>query len=158
MKKRQLALTAATAIAMSLSLPALAAMGGMKNPEAAKHALEAAAKHGGMLFAKDSFGGHRKIAGAAVTCQTCHLGGGLVAGRLPNGKKIPSLVNAAAIFPRFNPMAHKVVTLGGQIQHCIAGGLGGHPPALGSKPLVDMEAYLASIAHGQSMDAGGKPK
>lgn len=154
--KKKLVLTAATALALGLSLPAMASM--MMNPAAAKHALQAAAKQGGVLFAKDTFGGHRMMGGAPVTCQTCHLGGGLVAGRLPTGKTIPSLVNAAAIFPRYNPMAHKVVSLGGQIQHCIAGGLGGRPPALGSKPMVDMEAYLASIAHGQSMDAGGKPK
>ena len=36
-------------------------------------------------------------------------------GKLPNGKVIPSLSNAAAIFPRYNPKAKRVLTLDDQI-------------------------------------------
>lgn len=151
MKKTLVLAVAFTALTLGLALPTSARAD-------AKSALKDAAKRGGEMFAHDTFGGHRKMAGAAVTCETCHLGGGQVAGRLPNGKEIPSLVNAAVIFPRYAPKMHRVVTLEDQIQHCVKGGLGGKPPAYGSTAMADMVSYLASIAHGQPMDAGGAPK
>ncbi|MDA8420578.1 MAG: cytochrome C [Pseudomonadota bacterium] len=119
--------------------------------------LQAAVNHGQSLFEHSTFGGSRRIHGAPVTCNTCHQGGGRVAGRLPNGKAIPSLVNAAAIFPRYNPNLQRVVTIEMQIQHCVRGGLQGHPPGFASKPMVDMVAYLNSIAKGQPVNSGGKP-
>ncbi len=150
-------LTSAIAgLAMVLSLPDAASM--KISSAAAGKVLAQAASHGADMFAHDTFGGTRKMHGASVTCDTCHMGGGEVSGRLPNGKKIPSLVNAAAIFPRYSPNLHKVVTLEMQIQHCVKGGLGGRPPAFGSKAMVDMVAYLHSIAKGQPVDAGGMPK
>lgn len=142
---------------LAAALPATAAMAKM-NPAVAQKALNEATMSGEHLFDHGTFGGHRRIHGAGVTCETCHMAGGRVAGRLPNGKKIPSLVNAAAIFPHYNPMARRIVTLEMQIQHCVKGGLGGHPPAFGSKAMVDMVAYLHSIAKGQPITPGGMPK
>ncbi|MHB1514731.1 MAG: c-type cytochrome [Acidiferrobacteraceae bacterium] len=156
MKKTILASALAGSLILTVALPAGAMM--KMNPAVAHKALAEAAHRGAYLFGHDTFGGHRRMHGVPVTCETCHLGGGRVAGRLPNGARIPSLVNAAAIFPRYNPMAHGVVTLAMQIQHCIKGGLGGQPPALGSKTMVDMVAYLHTLAKGQPVDAGGMPK
>ena len=159
MKQTTLLKLAASSLALVLALPVAAAMKEKPaDPAAAAKMLDSAASEGGKIFAHDTFGSHRKIHGMSVTCETCHLGGGQVAGRMPNGKAIPSLVNAAAIFPRYNPKFHSVVTLDMQIQHCVKGGLGGRPPALGSKTMVDMIAYLHSIAKGQTIDAGGMPK
>ncbi len=149
-----IAITSALAAAVTLTLGIAA------NAQAANPAMElhAAANHGRYLFEHGTFGGTRHMGGAPVTCDTCHVGGGLVKGRLPNGMTVlPSLVNAAAIFPRYNPKAGHVVTLEMQIQHCIKAGLGGHPPAPDSKAMVDMVAYLHSIAKGQPMNSGGKP-
>ncbi|MHB1950530.1 MAG: c-type cytochrome [Acidiferrobacteraceae bacterium] len=148
-----------SAVAAGLMLAAALPAGAMMKPNpAAEKALNAAAAHGEYLFQHGTFGGHRRMHGAGVTCETCHMGGGRVAGRLPNGKQIPSLVNAAAIFPRYAPKAHRVVTLEMQIRHCVKGGLGGHPPAFGSTAMVDMIAYLHSIAKGQPITPGGMPK
>ncbi|MDA8363605.1 MAG: cytochrome C [Gammaproteobacteria bacterium] len=153
--KKLTAVTSALAAAITLTFSLagnVQAAGG--SPAAG---LQAAVNHGRNLFEHGTFGSSRRMHGAPVTCSTCHMGGGLVAGRLPNGKPLPSLVNAAAIFPRYNPNLHRVVTLEMQIQHCIKGGLGGNPPAFGSKPMVDMVAYLHSIAKGQPVNSGGKP-
>ncbi|EQD36612.1 Cytochrome c-like protein, partial [mine drainage metagenome] len=115
--------------------------------------LPAAIESGSHLFTTDTFGGK------GMTCQSCHSGGGKIPGQvdiggkmsqmaaqsrpvhqatfagLANGSKIPSLSNAAAIFPRFSPKFGKVITLEDQIRGCIAGGLGGKPPAYGSQKL-----------------------
>ncbi len=114
--------------------------------------LHAAIESGSHLFTTDTFGGR------GMTCQSCHSGGGKVAGQLANGSKIPSLSNAAAIFPRFSPKFDKVITLEDQIRGCIAGGLGGKPPAYGSQKLNDLASYLTFLSNGKPIDMGGKPK
>jgi len=114
--------------------------------------LHAAIESGSHLFTTDTFGGR------GMTCQSCHSGGGKIAGQLANGSKIPSLSNAAAIFPRFSPRFGKVITLEDQIRGCIAGGLGGKPPAYGSQKLNDLVSYLTFLSNGKPIDMGGKPK
>jgi thiosulfate dehydrogenase len=124
----------------------------------ASQALAKAVKAGAHIFNTDTFGGHeRNFHGVRTTCSTCHIDGGRVMGHLPNGKKIPSLINAAAIFPRYNPKMHKVITLETQIRSCVQNGLLGHPPAYGSQTMADIVAYLGSLAHGQHVMIGGKP-
>jgi thiosulfate dehydrogenase len=115
-------------------------------------ALQEAVAHGREIFAHDTF------AGRGLTCNSCHSGLGKTRGHLPNGASIPSLVKAAAIFPRFKPRLHKVVTLEQQVRGCVAGALGGKPPAYGSRTLVDLVTYLGSLAQGQPVDIGGAPK
>ncbi len=123
--------------------------------QALSHAVHAGAK----IFNTDTFGSHeRSFHGQRTTCATCHINGGRTAGRLPNGKTIPSLVNAAAIFPRYNPHVHKVITLETQIRMCVRNGLLGHPPAYGSRTMADLVSYLGSLGHGQSVDIGGPPR
>lgn len=156
--RKTMMLVSALAAAWMLA-PTVPAAAKMKmDPEVAKKALDQAVASGANLFAHGTFGGHRQMMGAPVTCQTCHVAGGRVPGTLPNGRKVPSLVNAAAIFPHYNPKVHQVVTLETQIRNCVQGGLGGKPPAYDSKEMTDMVVYLHSIAKGQAMDMNGKPK
>ncbi|WP_287786858.1 c-type cytochrome [Acidiphilium sp.] len=107
-------------------------------------ALQQAVQKGADLFANESFGG-------AGTCETCHLGGGREAGKLPNGKVIPSLIGAAAVFPRYSPRAGRVITLAEQIGGCIHNALKGTPPAPGSADLVALETYITSLSKGTVM-------
>ncbi len=144
---RTLAATFAVGAALSLTVASAA-----NAADEAGDALAAAVTKGASLFAHETFGGNGK------TCETCHVGGGKAPGMLPNGHALPSLVNAAAIFPRFSRGAGKVVTLDGQIRQCIHGGLGATPPESGSPEIVALAAYLGSIAHGQTIDIGGAPK
>ena len=142
-----------TTIAMHLIVGVL--LFGLCSPAAwakAADPLQAAVQRGAHLFATDTFGGH------GMTCQSCHSGGGKIAGQVAGGGKIPSLANAAAIFPRYSPRAGKVITLEDQIRGCIAGGLGGKPPAYGSQTMADLVSYLGSLAHGQRVMIGGMPR
>jgi thiosulfate dehydrogenase len=111
---------------------------------AGQAAMQQAVQKGADLFAHESFGG-------AGTCETCHLNGGRDAGKLPNGKAIPSLIGAAAAFPRYSVRTQSVITLAQQITRCIHGALKGTPPAFGSPELVDLETYITSLSKGVVM-------
>lgn len=114
--------------------------------------LEKAVAQGKHLFYKETFGGKGHV------CETCHSDGGMKPGKLPNGKMIPSLANAATIFPHIRGRDHKLVTLSDQVHSCIAGGLKGKPPEYGSEDLNALVAYVTSLANGKKIDMGGKPK
>lgn len=108
--------------------------------------------HGKKLFMTEHFGGNGR------TCDTCHRGGGKKEGKLPNGKKIPSLRNAAAIFPRYNKNAGMVLTLQQQVHRCIHGALKGSPPAYDSADMTDLISYLTSLSEGKAIHMGGSPR
>jgi thiosulfate dehydrogenase len=136
---------AATAFSAALLLCAAQSASADETP------LESAVATGAHLFATATFGGNGR------TCESCHQDGGKAPGQLGN-RKLPSLLNAAAIHPRFSPGAGQVVTLEGQVQQCIKGGLARMPPELGNADLVAITAYLGSIAKGQQVEIGGAPK
>lgn len=91
-------------------------------------------------------------------CNTCHKGGGTAMGELPDGKQLPSLGNAAAIFPRYDEEQHRVKTLQDQVQHCVLNALKGKPPAYDSAEMTELLTYLTSLSRGKPIDMGGKPQ
>ncbi len=119
---------------------------------AADAQLDNAVQQGKKLFTQSSFGGNGRA------CQSCHLGGGLQPGQLPNGKPIPSLSNAAAIFPRYNAHVNKVITLEDQVRSCVANAIEGTPPDYGSEDMNALVSYLTSLAQGKKIDMGGAPQ
>lgn len=153
---------------LGASLPALAAP-----PENASAAVAQAVRQGAALFASGHFGstlhaplgasaafdsfGDGASQGPLMSCESCHSNGGRTRGRVPGGPSIASLVNASAIFPRYRKH-HGVVTMGMQIRHCVRAGIHGRAPAYNSPELVDLEAYLGSLAQGQRIHIGGKPQ
>jgi thiosulfate dehydrogenase len=137
---------------LSLSILLLAALAVPGAASAADPQLEQAIAQGKQLFTHQSFGGNGR------DCESCHLSGGTTAGKLPNGKAIPSLTNAAAIFPRYNERMHKVIQLSDQIRSCIANAIQGTPPAYGGDQLNALASYVTSLAQGKPIDMGGKPE
>ena len=119
---------------------------------AADTQLENAILQGKNSFAHDAFGGNGKA------CVSCHLAGGTEPGKMPNGKSIPSLANAATIFPRFQQRSGKVITLTDQIRSCATNALQGTPPDYGSEELNSLASYITSLAQGKPMDMGGMPQ
>ncbi len=106
---------------------------------------------GQKLFQSETFGGNGK------TCSSCHPDGGKSGSAFPDGKKIPALNNAAAIFPRYHPRFEKVFTLSDQIRHCISE-IKGTAPDYGSAKLAALVTYVSSLSEGQPIDMGGRPK
>jgi thiosulfate dehydrogenase len=106
----------------------------------------------------DSFA-HEKFGGSGRVCESCHLGGGLQAGRRPDGVAIPSLANAAAVFPRLSgDDGHNVITLSDQVRACVAGAIRGTPPAYASDKLNSLVAYVSSLSQGKAIEMGGSPR
>ncbi len=121
------------------------------SPVRAASPLAEAIAHGKDMFLHDTFGGN------GHTCDTCHIGGGTVRGDV-NGHRFPSLRNAAAIYPLYNPREGMVLTLEEQMNHCIKGALNGKPPAYGSADMAALTAYVSSLAKGRPIHIGGQPK
>ncbi len=134
------ALIAACALGLACIAP-LRAVAAEPAVAAEVSSIQQAVQQGAEIFANNRFGG-------AATCETCHVNGGRTAGKLPNGKEIPSLAGAAAAYPRFVAKRQTVVTLSQQIARCIAGGVQGTPPAFGSPEMVDLETYITSLSKG----------
>lgn len=119
--------------------------------DARADAIDDAVSQGRALFSHPSFGGNGRA------CQSCHLGGGLKPGRLPNGKELPSLANAAAVFPRINRHG-QLVTIQDQIHNCVAGAIEGTPPAYDSQEMRSLVVYLTSLSQGKPIDMNGRPQ
>ena len=111
---------------------------------------EKAIAQGEEAFLHNTFGGNGKV------CTACHLAGGKEPGRLPDGKSIPSLMNAAAVFPRYKN--GRVMTLSDQVRGCVAKALGGTPPEYGGEELNDLVGYITSLSEGRAIDMGGAPR
>ena len=113
--------------------------------------LQAAVDQGKEIFMHPSFGGNGKA------CNSCHRNGGTGPGALPDGTPIPSLSNAAAVFPRLNKKGN-LITILDQVHNCIAGAIEGTPPAYDSDKMRLLVSYLTSLAQGKTIDMGGKPQ
>ncbi len=115
------------------------------------NSLEDAVQQGAQIFATDSFGSKQMFNGQPAACASCHLNNGKTEGLLPDGTRLPSLVGAAATFPKLLPQKHEVITLEEQVVDCISGGLQAKPPAYDSPQIVDLIAYLTSLSKGAVM-------
>jgi thiosulfate dehydrogenase len=135
----------------TLVLGAIALLGPTVS-RAADPQLQQAIARGSELFQHNTFSGRGRV------CETCHLGGGAREGRRPDGVPIPSLSNAATIFPRISQDDNRLITLADQVRICIGGALNGKAPDYGSDELNALVAYVTSLAQGKPIDMGGEPK
>ncbi len=139
-------LVVAFGLAVGTSFPASA-----DNVQVESGPLSDAILQGQKLFMSEKFGGNGK------TCNSCHPDGGKSGSALPDGRKIPALHNAAAIFPRYHPRKDRIFTLSDQVRHCI-GEIKGKPPEYASAELNAIVSYVSSLSEGQTIDLGGLPK
>jgi len=112
--------------------------------------LQKAIDRGAELFQHETFGGPGRV------CESCHLGGGRRAGQTPDGKPMPSLTNAAAVFPRFAD--GMLFTLSDQVHMCIQYAVKGKPPEFGSEEFNSLVAYVTSLSQGKKIDMGADPR
>jgi|SRR5208283_3397128 len=135
-----------------LAIGSILALLGPLAARAVDPSLQEAIARGSDNFLHNTFGGSGRV------CNTCHLGGGTQPGRLPNGEAIPSLANAAAIFPRIREEDHALITLPDQVRSCVAGAIKGKVPDYGSDELNSLVSYVTSLSQGKAIDMGGVPK
>ena len=125
---------------------------GIQHAAAADPQLEKAIQDGKALFVHETFDGN------GMTCESCHLNGGVGSGQTAKRPTIPSLTNAATIYPRFEAKKNKVITLEQKVQDCVAGAIKGKPPAHGSEQMTHLVTYVTSLAQGKPLNLGGKPE
>jgi thiosulfate dehydrogenase len=120
-------------------------------PAPAAALLGDAVRAGARMFAEDHFGSTRTYQPLdgfdprPFTCEACHAHGGVGPGATVSGQPLPSLVGAAAEFPK--GIGGKVFTLDHMINHCVAS-MGGFPPEYDSQDMADLVAYLTALSRG----------
>jgi len=119
--------------------------------------IDEAAAQGAQIFANDTFGTKQTwvppnaFSSHAMTCAACHTDGGKSEGTTPAGAHLPSLIGAAAKYPKFKAKKHAVYTLERQIVHCVRAGIMGKPPTYNSPEMIDLVAYLTQLSKGAAM-------
>ncbi|MBI5887485.1 MAG: hypothetical protein HZB82_02075 [Deltaproteobacteria bacterium] len=123
--------------------------------------LEASLKRGERLFNDNTLGKNS----TGTSCATCHPKGGSLGGAADMEWKgqamkaaIPTLIGAAASFPKpIGPMK-AMSAVSGQNNMCIMTFLKGTPLDLNSQEATDLEAYVYSLSKGKKIDMGAKKK
>ena len=119
--------------------------------------IDEAADQGAQIFANDTFGSKQTwvppnaFSSHVMTCAACHTDGGKSEGTTPAGAHLPSLIGAAAKYPKFKGKKHAVYTLERQIVHCVRAGIMGNPPGYNSPEMIDLVAYLTQLSKGATM-------
>jgi thiosulfate dehydrogenase len=80
--------------------------------------------------------------GNALACTNCHLNAG------QRNRAIP-WVGVAATFPQYRPREGRLITLEDRIQHCFERSLDAEAPAVGSREMMAVAAYISWISEGQ---------
>ena len=114
--------------------------------------------HGKALYSDSSLGTN------ARSCNTCHPGGGTNDGEaeipmaLSNGMKpalpIPSLIGAAATFPKYKVPNDAVITLANMNNNCIGMFMMGTPLDLNGQDAKDLAGYVATLSNGREVEIG----
>ena len=108
----------------------------------------AAIRAGKRLFADPALGN------GTLSCNSCHADYGTKAKKLSSGATAPSLIGAAATFPKVSVRSGQVVTLEEHIQSCIQNPLGGRHLAANDPKLVDLTAYVTWLSSGKPVSPG----
>lgn len=123
--------------------------------------LEASIKRGEKLFNDNTLGKNS----TGTSCATCHPKGGSSGGATEMEWKvqtmkvaIPTLIGAAASFPKAIGPMKVVSTVGGQNNMCIMTFLKGTPLDLNTQEAIDLEAYVYSLSKGKKIDMGARKK
>ena len=101
-------------------------------------------------------------------CASCHPGGATTGGTVQTPMKseltgkpydlpVPSLVGAAATFPKFKVPNDRVITVSEMANNCIMMFMGAKPIPLKSQEMTDLTAYLHSLSADAKMEPGKMP-
>ncbi len=132
-------------------------------PMAMKGKQEAFAKQGEELFNNTDLGANGQ------SCNSCHPGGGTTGGTVktpmaseltgkPYELPVPSLVGAAATFPKFKVPNDRVVSVQEMTNNCIMMFMAAQPLPLDSTESRALGAYLTTLSAGEPVEPGKMPE
>ena len=120
-------------------------------------------EHGRELF------NSTKLSTNGQSCSSCHPGGGTTGGTVQTPMKseltgkaydlpVPSLVGAAATFPKFKVPNDRVITLPEMSNNCVMMFMAAQPLPLDSEESVALTAYLTSLSADEKLEPGKMPE
>jgi len=132
-------------------------------PKAMMSKQKASAEEGKKLF------NSTMLSANGQTCNSCHPGGGTTGGTVETPMKseltgkayelpVPSLVGAAATFPKFKVPNDRVIGLREMHNNCTMMFLAAKPLPLGSQESMNLAAYVTSLSKGEEVDPGKMPE
>lgn len=135
-----------------------------KLPMALKQSQEATLKWGEKLF-NDT----KALGTNGQACASCHPGGGTTGGEVetpmpseltgkPYKLPVPTLVGAAATFPKFKVPNDQVIDLTDMENNCIMMFMAAQPMAKNSKEARALTAYVASLSNNDKVAVGAMPE
>ncbi|MFQ5627824.1 MAG: hypothetical protein ACE5I1_03615 [bacterium] len=132
----------------------------MQPDDMKKHVMakqSAAYQHGKALFNDASAGNSSK----GLSCNSCHPGGGTTGGEAEVPMRqykmpVPTLVGAAATFPKYKIPNDEVITMQQMNNNCIRMFMGGKGLELNSSDAYALETYVASLSNGETVTVGGQ--
>lgn len=132
-------------------------------PMAMKDKQQAFAKWGGELF------NSTELSTNGQSCASCHPGGGTTGGTVktpmaseltgkPYELPVPSLVGAAATFPKFKVPNDRVVSVQEMANNCIMMFMAAQPLPLQSPESRALGSYLTTLSAGEAVEPGKMPE
>jgi thiosulfate dehydrogenase len=115
--------------------------------------LDEALTRGNALFVKETLGNNT----TGMSCASCHPAGKTTGGSInmdDMSMPIPTLIGAAATFPKYKAGAGKVVRLEQMNNMCITMIMKGKALDLESQEAVDLAAYVTSLSYKKPMQKG----
>ncbi len=103
------------------------------------------------------------------SCGTCHPGGGTTGGEVETPMKsevtgkayrlpVPSLVGAAATFPKYKVPNDKVITLQHMSNNCIMMFMGAQGLPFDGAESYNLAAYITTLSNGEKVEVGKVPE
>lgn len=136
----------------------------MKLPRHLKETQEAAIKYGEKLF-----NDKKALSTNGQACASCHPGGGTTGGEAetpmaseltgkPYKLPIPSLIGAAATFPKYKVPNDAVITVGDMANNCIMMFMMAQPLDPKSYEFKAISAYVTSLSNDDKVSVGEVPE
>lgn len=136
----------------------------MKLPKHLKETQEKAIKYGEELFNSKT-----TLSANGQACASCHPGGGTTGGEAETPMKsevtgktyklpIPSLIGAAATFPKYKVPNDAVITVGDMANNCIMMFMGAQPLDPKSTEFKALSAYVTSLSNDDKVSVGEVPE
>jgi cytochrome c len=95
-----------------------------------------------------------KLGTSGMSCSSCHVEGGTKDGKMGD-MTIKAFHNMAVKYPKYFPMAKKVMTLDQVNNFCLVNPLKGEPFGWNDQRMADLTAYVASV---KAAKMGKKPE
>lgn len=117
---------------------------------------------------KKLFNDKKALSANGMACASCHPGGGTTGGEVetpmpsevtgkPYKLPVPSLIGAAATFPKYKVPNDAVIDLADMTNNCVMMFMMAKPLKKDSREMRDLVAYITTLSNDESIEVGKMP-